>query len=57
MTPNNKRGTVKVEEPTCQIRVSKRLRESIKISAIKNAMSMEEMANLIISTGIGLLKK
>lgn len=43
--------------PTAQIRVSRRLAEQIKVSAAVNKLGMVEMADLLISTGIGILKK
>lgn len=42
---------------TCQIRISKKLRQAIKISAIKNKSNMEEMANFIIEAGLATLRK
>ena len=40
-----------------QIRISKENRDLIKIYAVKVGLSMEDMANLIISKGIAVLKK
>lgn len=55
MKPNKVQKTKDVLD-TAQIRISARLRNEIKGFAALNNMSLVESANLIISTGLGLVK-
>ncbi len=55
MKSNKKK--IETKEETAQIRVGAVLAKQIKASAAMNHLSMVEMANLLIRTGIGLLKK
>lgn len=53
----NKKKIQDIIPPTAQIRISADLAKQIKASAAMNKLSMVEMADLLIRTGIGLLKK